>query len=135
MTISISELRGITKGIAKKLKQNGITNSDNLVSACKTPAQRRKLCAQVGADDKSLLALANRADLARVKGIGGAYSNLLEKAGVDTVKELATRKPANLHAKILEINGKRSVVRQAPALTQVERWVAEAKGLPKALQY
>ena len=39
-----------------------------------------------------VLELINRADLARVKGIGSIYANMLEVAGVDTVKELAQRK-------------------------------------------
>ena len=49
-----------------------------------------------------MLELVNRADLARIKGIGEVYSNLLENAGVDTVLELSKRVPANLHAKLVE---------------------------------
>lgn len=43
-------------------------------------------CAGVAVE--AMLELANRADLARIKGIAGVYSDLLEEAGVDTIKEL-----------------------------------------------
>jgi len=37
----------------------------------------------------------------RIKGVGEEWSDLLEAAGVDTVKELKHRKAANLHAKLV----------------------------------
>jgi hypothetical protein len=52
---------------------------------------------------------------------------LLEFASVDTVPELAQRKPENLHAKMLEVNAERKLVRRPPTLAQVENWVAQAK--------
>ena len=47
--------------------------------------------------------MANRADLARVRGVGGVFSDLLEHAGVDTVREFAIRRPDNLYANLVEI--------------------------------
>ncbi|MBT8372123.1 MAG: DUF4332 domain-containing protein [Deltaproteobacteria bacterium] len=35
-----------------------------------------------------------------MKGIGSEYAELLEKSGVDTVKELRNRNPENLYFKI-----------------------------------
>ncbi len=135
MTIELNALIGMTPEVEQKLREAGINNSDQLLDATKTPRQRQALAKQVGASARDILELANRADLARVKGIGSAYSNLLEKAGVDTVKELATRRPENLHKKILEINEQENLVKQPPNLAQVESWVEEAKQLPKVLEY
>ena len=68
------------------------------------------------------------ADLFRVKGIGQEYSELLEKAGVDTVKELRNRNAQNLYAKMAEVNSAgRALVRQLPGQKTVESWVEEAK--------
>jgi hypothetical protein len=63
--------------------------------------------------------------------VGGEYSDLLEKSGVDTVKVLRNRNAANLHAKLHETNQakKRPLVRRPPSLGEVERWVAHAKEL------
>ena len=82
-----------------------------------------------------MLELINRADLARVKGIGSIYSNMLEEAGVDTVKELAQRKPENLTATLVEVNAKRKLTKQTPTADQVKDWVGQAKALKKVVTY
>jgi len=76
-----------------------------------------------------------RADLFRVDGIGEEYSDLLEASGVDTVVELSKRDPEHLHAKLLDVNGRRRLVRRPPALKMVEDWIAQAKKLPRAVEY
>jgi predicted flap endonuclease-1-like 5' DNA nuclease len=88
-----------------------------------------------GVDTKAILELANRADLARVKGIGGVYADFMEEAGVDTVKELATRNPENLHAKLVEINNEKKLTERVPTAEMVAEWVTQAKGLPPMLEY
>ena len=96
----------------------------------------RSLAEKTGIDESMILKWVNMADLYRVKGIGSEYSELLEKAGVDTVKELATRRPDNLHAKMVEVNSaKRPLVRQLPGQKTVENWVASAKKLDPKVTY
>jgi predicted flap endonuclease-1-like 5' DNA nuclease len=83
-----------------------------------------------------ILKWVNMADLYRVKGVGSEYSELLEKAGVDTVKELRNRNAQNLHAKMEEVNSQgRGLVRQLPALKMVEKWVEEAQRLEPMVTY
>lgn len=135
MPTAIKDLKGATEPIVAKLKELGIINSEQLVAAAAAPAQRKELAVSCGCDPRTILELTNRADLARVKGISGVYSDLLEKAGVDTVKELATRRPDNLHAKIIETNTKEQVAKQAPSAATVESWVQQAKDLPKTISY
>lgn len=135
MTTPVNELRGIKEEITNKLKDLKISDSDQLLAVSKTPAQRKKLAGEIGLDTQELLRLPNSAYLSRVKGIGGAFSDLLEKAGVDTVKELAIRRADNLHIKITEINDKEALVKNAPSASQVETWIAEAKSLPRGLEY
>lgn len=135
MTIPVNELRGITDETANKLKDLKIKDSDQLLEASKTPVQRKSLAQQINITPQELLRLANSADLSRIKGVGGAFSDLLEKAGVDTVKELAMRRADNLHTKISEINTSENLVKQTPSANQVEVWVVEAKSLPRGLEY
>jgi predicted flap endonuclease-1-like 5' DNA nuclease len=82
-----------------------------------------------------VLELANRADLARVKGIGKVFSDLLENAGVDTVKELSKRKPENLVATMAEANGRLQLAKRNATLAEVTDWVSQAKALPATLKY
>lgn len=63
------------------------------------------------------------------------FSDLLEKAGVDTVKELVARWPDNLHARIVEVNNAEKLVGRVPTASDVEEWVSQAKALSKVLTY
>lgn len=129
------ELRGITTDLHTNLREHGMQDSDQLLEAGRTLAGRKELASKTGADPKQILELVNRADLARIKGIGSAYSNLLEEAGVDTVKELATRRPDNLFAKLIEVNTAKQLVGRAPTQQMVQDWVNQAKALPKLVEY
>ena len=77
----------------------------------------------------------NRADLMRVRGIGEEYSDLLEKAGVDTVVELAQRNSYHLHTKMIEVNEQKRLVRRPPSMTMVARWIQQARTLPRVVSY
>ncbi len=79
---------------------------------------RKSLASMTDIDESMILKWVNMADLYRVKGIGSEYSELLEKAGVDTVKELATRRPDNLHAKMVEVNSSKKSAGQAVTWTK-----------------
>lgn len=135
MATPVKDLRGITDAVLNALAAKDIKDSDALVAAAASPEQRKALAADCGCDPSDVLGLANRADLARVKGVSGVYSDLLEEAGVDTVKELATRRPDNLHAKLVETNDARQLTQRPPTEAQVQDWVAQAKALPKLLTY
>lgn len=131
----VDKIRGMQPELAAKLKEQKILNVKHLLKVGCSPEGRKTLAAQMGVDVKQLLELLNRADLDRVAGIGAAYSNLLEEAGVDTVKELAKRVPAHLHAKLLEINAEKKLTSHPPRLEMVERWVKAAQELPTILEY
>lgn len=131
----IDALEGIGPVYAEKLSAVGITTTDKLLRACKTKKDRKHLATQTGIEEARILKWANMADLFRVKGIGPQYAELLEAAGVDTVVELATRKPENLTAKMEEVNLAKKLVRLTPALKSVQGWVARAEQLPRVLEY
>ncbi|MGF7214339.1 putative flap endonuclease-1-like 5' DNA nuclease [Spirosoma lacussanchae] len=135
MSVTLGELRGITDAVLNALKGQGLGDSDALLEAAKTPGGRKTLASAAGVDATAILELANRADLARIKGIGRVYSDLMEEAGVDTVKELAQRSPNNLHAKLIEINKKRQFTQRPPSVEQVSDFVEQAKSLPGMLEY
>ena len=69
------------------------------------------------------------ADLFRINGVASQYAELLENAGVDTVKELKHRNAENLAAKMAEINEEKKLVRRSPSAIVVQGWVSQAKKL------
>lgn len=130
----VREIRGIQIPTAEKLSTSGVKTADQLLEAGRTPQGRKNLAAELGISPQEVLELVNRADLARVKGIGEVYSNLLEQAGVDTIVELSRRAPANLHAKLVE-QTLAGDARRAPTLAEVEEWVQQAKDLGRKIEY
>ena len=82
-----------------------------------------------------MLKWVNIADLMRIRGIGEEYSELLEKAGVDTVKELRNRTPEHLHQAMIEANQVHKIVRRLPHLSEVEKWVNEANESETIMTY
>lgn len=129
------DIEGIGKVQAAKFEAIGITTQEQLLAAAANPAGRADLVSRARVTMDQVLNWANRADLARVNGIGEEYADLLEAAGVDTVPELAQRNAANLHARLVEVNEERILVRRLPSSAEVGRWIDEAKSLPRALHY
>jgi predicted flap endonuclease-1-like 5' DNA nuclease len=132
---SISSIEGIGPKYAEKLAEAGIKTTDGLLKEGGTKAGRKKLAEASGIEEKKILRWVNMSDLFRIKGVGEEYSDLLEAAGVDTVKELRNRNAANLHAKMAEVNAENNLVRSLPNAEKVADWVEQAKGLDPAVSY
>jgi predicted flap endonuclease-1-like 5' DNA nuclease len=131
----IKDIEGIGPVYAKKLIEAGIKTTDDLLKAGATAKMREELGKKTGIEHKLILEWVNLADLYRIKGVGSEYSDLLEEAGVDTIVELAKRVPENLHAKMLEVNGKKNLVRRPPPMSSVKNWVEQAKKLKRVVEY
>jgi predicted flap endonuclease-1-like 5' DNA nuclease len=129
MADSLIDIEGIGATHAKTLADAGLTNTDDLLDAAGSASGRKSLATKTGIDESRILEWVNRADLMRIKGVGSEFSDLLEAAGVDTVRELAQRVPANLAAKIAEVNDAKKLVRRVPGESEVSDWITEAKGL------
>ena len=135
MSYSIDEIEGIGPVYAEKLQAVGIRTTEAYLERAKDPKGRKALAEETGIEASRILKWANMADLMRINGVGEEYSELLEAAGVDTVKELKHRNAANLAAKMKEVNEEKKLVRQVPGETSVEKWVAPAKALPAMMTY
>jgi hypothetical protein len=132
---SLVEIEGIAEGFAQKLGAAGVGSIEELLEKGATPSARDALAEASGINPKQILTWVNHADLFRIHGVAGEYAELLEASGVDTVVELAQRNAENLAAKLAEINDAKHLVRSVPAASQVEKWVAEAKNLPRAVTH
>jgi predicted flap endonuclease-1-like 5' DNA nuclease len=135
MTYSLFSIDGIGDEMAKKLKAVGIRTSDKLLEAAKDVKGRKALAHQIGVDERTILKWANLVDRMRIKGVGEEYAELLEAAGVDTVKELKYRNVGNLAKALAEANRNRKLVRLLPSEKRVKRWIECARELPLKITY
>lgn len=132
---SIDAIEGIGQRNATKLRKAGIRTTEALLKRGSTRSERKGLAEQTGLSDKQILEWVNRADLMRCKGVGSEYSDLLEAAGVDTVKELRRRNAASLTVKMAALNESKRLVRRLPTEAMVSRWVEHAKTLDAVIKY
>jgi len=135
MVYKVEEIEGIGTKYAERLQAAGIKTTDDLLEACASRKGRDDMAKQTGFSASQLLKWANLADLMRISGVGEEYSELLEAAGVDTVKELAARNAENLAAKMKEVNETKKLTRAVPAASQVQKWVDQAKAMDPAISH
>jgi predicted flap endonuclease-1-like 5' DNA nuclease len=131
----LTSIQGIAEATEKKLNDAGVTSVDDLLEKGATPKGRDELAAKSGLGAAQILKFVNYADLFRIKGIAGQTAELLEASGVNTVAELAQRNPANLTAKLKEVNDEKKLTGKVPTEKQVGEWIETAKTLPKKVTY
>lgn len=129
MSALIGDIKGLEPGVKAKLESEGIKNTQQLLEQARTEKQRTELAHKVGTTPHVIKELVNRADLMRIKGIGGDFSNLLEEAGVNSCKELQHRKPESLLKTLVELRTSKKIAHHTPTLAQVTGWITEAKTL------
>lgn len=135
MAYKVIDIEGVGAAYAEKLTAAGIEKTEQLLEKCAAPAGRKALAEETGISEKLVLRWCNHADLFRVKGVGPQFAELLEAAGVDTVKELKHRVAANLQAKMEEVNAEKNLVNRVPSEKELAKMIAEAKELPAAVEY
>jgi predicted flap endonuclease-1-like 5' DNA nuclease len=128
-------IEGIGPHYAAQLRAAGVGTIEALLDAGATPRGRMQLGQKTGIGDEYIMDWVNRADLMRIKGIGEEYSDLLEKAGVDTVVELSRRNAYNLHATLMQTNAAKKLVRRPPSMRMVADWISQARQLPRVVSY
>ena len=115
MSHSIIDIEGVGEAYAKKLQKAGIRTTEALLEACTSPKGRK--------------------EMAEKTGIAGQFAELLEAAGVDTIKELRHRKAENLHAKMEEVNAEKKLTRRIPSVGQLEAMIEQAGKLEPKMTY
>ena len=135
MTYKIIDIQGIGPVYAEKLIAAGIETVAQLLEKGASAKGRQEIEEATGIRHDLVLTWVNHADLFRIKGVGPQFSELLEAAGVDTVKELRNRNAANLAAKMAEVNEQKPLTRRVPVEVEVQRYIDAAKALEPKVTY
>jgi predicted flap endonuclease-1-like 5' DNA nuclease len=129
MSKTITMIEGIGPVYKEKLAKAGISTVEALLEKGASKKGRKEIAEASGIGEGVILDWVNMADLFRVNGIASQFAELLKAAGVDTVKELRTRNPENLHKALVETNEAKKLTRVVPALSQIEDFINYAKHL------
>ena len=135
MDYKIDEIEGIGPSYREKLNTANIKTTDDLLSQCCDAKGRKEISGATGLNEGQLLKWANMADLMRISGVGKQYAELLEGAGVDTVKELRQRNATNLAEKMSEINAVKKLAKTSPSTSVVNGWVEQAQGMEPKISH
>lgn len=136
MAYKIDEIEGIGPAYAAKLTDAaGISTTKDLLKAGETKKGREQIAQMTGIPEKLILTWVNHADLFRIKGVAGQFAELLEAAGVDTVKEFAHRVPENLEKKLVEVNDQKHLCGRVPSVVELTKMIDQAKELPPKVKY
>ena len=135
MSKNIESIEGIGPAYGQKLRAAGVGSLEELLQLGSKRARRAELARDCEISEALILRWVNMADLCRIRGIGGQYAELLEAAGVDTVKELRNRNAENLTVKLRELNGEKGLTGNTPSLTQVRDWIEQASRLSPVVEY
>lgn len=137
MAYGIEEIEGIGPAYGEKLKKAGITTTEKLLERCASKKGRKEVAEETGISESLILTWTNHADLFRIKGVAGQFAELLEAAGVDTVKEFKMRNAENLHAKMTEVNeaGGKRITGRVPSVAELQKMIDQAKELPAMMTY
>ena len=135
MDYKIIDIEGVGEVYAEKLIAAGINKVSELLEKCAAPKGRKELAEATEISEKLILRWTNHADLFRINGVGPQFAELLEKAGVDTVKEFRHRVAENLQPKLEEINAEFHICGRVPAGSEVQKMIDQAKELEPKVTY
>ena len=135
MDYKIIDIEGIGDVYAEKLIAAGINKVNELLEKCAAPKGRKALAEETGISEKLILKWTNHADLFRINGVGPQFAELLEAAGVDTVKEFRHRVAENLQPKLEETNAAKNICNRVPAVSEIQKMIDQAKELEPKMTY
>ena len=135
MDYKIIDIEVVGDVYAEKLQAAGINKVSELLEKCAAPKGRKELAEATGISEKLILKWTNHADLFRISGVGPQFAELLEAAGVDTVKEFRHRVAENLQPKLVEVNDKKNICNRVPAVSEIQKMIDQAKELEPKMTY
>jgi len=133
--VYLREISGVDSKDVEKLAALGITHSKHFFENGDTMKKREELSKLTGISMEKLLELAKLSDLARIRGLGAAFTRLFYEAGAETLEKLSERDPEVLFHEVHAINKKKMVTKAVPPMKDFYQYVEMAKDLPKVVEY
>jgi len=119
---------------AEKLKKGGVSTTEEMLLKAAKPKDRKALAKATGLPAATIMTIAHRCELLRIKGIGSEMVVLLEAAGVNTSAELAKKDAPGLTAAADAANKAKKITDKPPTEPQFQDWIEQAKALPTVIE-
>ena len=127
MSYKMSDLNGIDQNLVTKLRAAGVETTNDMITAWLDPVMRAKLTASAGLDEEQVKRMASMARMARTKGVGPKYADILVSAGVIGSRSLSKHTPEGLVKHLAQVSAARKSTGPVPTLREVESWFATLK--------
>ena len=133
---SIDKIEDIGVRHRSRLNAAELSSCEALLEAGSNRRGRRIIAETVGVAENRVLEWVNKADLMRITGVSTRYAQLLEAAGVDSIRKLRKSRPGQLHQSLVAEDEKRRkrLVNPLPSKKEVGAWVRQAKKLPQVVK-
>jgi hypothetical protein len=119
----------------EKLAAAGIKTAGQMLAAGQTAERRTALARDTGIPEEAILELVKLSDLARLPGVKGIRARLYYDAGVDCVEKMVAWEPEALLKMTAEFVERTGFDGIAPLPKEVSSTIANAKRLPRVVEY
>jgi hypothetical protein len=127
--------RGVNPEYVERLATAGIKTAGQMLAAGQTAEKRAALAQDTGIPEEVILELVKLSDLARLPGVKGIRARLYYDAGVDCVDKMAAWEPEALLEMTAEFVERTGFDGIAPLPKEVSSTIANAKRLPRVVEY
>ena len=131
----ISNMRGLSVETIEQLQAQGVKYTTQLLEHGKTAQQRTALAQQSALPLSLIEELVGRADLMRLRGVGGDLSLLLREAGISSCRSLQHQSVEQLHKRLAEFHIGKHIAYHAPSKAQIRSWINEVQELVESSPY
>lgn len=127
----INMMKGVESTHIEQLQAQGVRYTQQLLERGATVQSREELAQQSNVPVQVIRAIVGRADLMRLRGVGGDLSLLLQEAGILSCRSFQGQDPERLHRRLAELHIGRRIAYHAPSKAQVRSWMNESQELAK----
>jgi hypothetical protein len=131
----LGQFRGVNPAYIAKLKEVGISSTDQMLRVGSAPSARQELAEQSGVPVGAILELVKLSDLSRLGGVKSIRARLYFDAGVDTLEKMAEWDPEELRAMLIEFVEQTGFDGIAPLPKEARNAVETAGKLPGIVEY
>lgn len=131
----LEKFRGVDPEHVEMLAAVGIRNIKQMLEVGRIERDREALSEKARVPPDVILELVKLSDLARIPGVKGIRARLYHDAGVDTIEKMAAWDPEELRGMVAEFVEWTGFEGIAPLPAEARFTVAQAKRLPKVVEY